>query len=50
MLLNFQQNVKIKGDFGTDQISGVDIRKKMNLTSTIVRFKFIEDNEIKYIN
>ena len=41
------KNVKIHGDFGTDQISGVDIRKRMNLKSTLVRFKFIEDNETK---
>jgi len=37
------KNVRLHGDFGTDQISGVDIRKKMNLKSTLVRFKFIED-------
>ncbi len=41
------KNVKIHGDFGTDQISGVDIRKRMNIKSTLVRFKFIEDNETK---
>ena len=41
------KNVRIHGDFGTDQISGVDIRKRMNLKSTLVRFKFIEDNETK---
>ena len=39
------KNVRIHGDYGTDQISGVDIRKRMNLKSTLVRFKFIEDNE-----
>tara|TARA_A100001035_G_scaffold227577_1_gene188918 strand:- start:253 stop:1638 length:1386 start_codon:yes stop_codon:yes gene_type:complete len=44
------KNVKIHGDFGTDQISGVDIRKRMNLKSTLVRFKFIEDNESKSSN
>jgi stage II sporulation protein D len=44
------KNVKIHGDFGTEQISGVDIRKRMNLKSTLVRFKFIEDNENKYID
>ncbi len=44
------KNVRIHGDFGTDQISGVDIRKKMNLKSTLVRFKFVEDNEFKSIN
>ncbi len=41
------KNVKIHGEFGTDQISGVDIRKRMNLKSTLVRFKFIEDNGVK---
>ena len=40
------KNVKIHGDHGSVQMSGVDIRKKMNLKSTLVRFKFIEDNEI----
>ena len=44
------KNVKIHGDFGTDQMSGVDIRKRMNLKSTLVRFKFIEDNESKSSN
>ena len=39
--------VKIQGDYGTDQISGVDIRKKMKLKSTLVRFKLIESNETK---
>ena len=39
------KNVRIHGDFGTDQISGVDIRKRMNLKSTLVRFQFIEDND-----
>jgi len=43
-------NVKIYGDFGSKEISGVDLRKKMNLQSTFVRFKFIEDNEIESIN
>ena len=44
------KNVRIHGDYGTDQISGVDIRKRMNLKSTLVRFKFIEDNESKSDN
>ena len=39
------KNVRIHGEFGTDQISGVDIRKRMNLKSTLVRFQFIEDND-----
>ena len=37
------KKVKIYGDFGSDQISGTDIRKRLNLNSTLVRFKFIED-------
>ena len=41
------KNVKIFGKYGSDQISGVDIRKRMNLKSTFMRFKFIEDK--KYI-
>ena len=44
------KNIRIQGDFGTDQISGVEIRKRMNLNSTLVRFKFIEENESKSIN
>ncbi len=39
------KNVKIFGKYGSDQISGVDIRKKMNLKSTFMRFKFIEDKK-----
>ena len=41
------KNVKIKGYYGSEQISGVDIRKKLNLKSTLVRFKLIDDNETK---
>ncbi len=44
------KNVKIYGAYGSDQISGVDIRKRMNLKSTLVRFQFIEDNEIDFNN
>ena len=44
------KNVRIHGDYGTDLMSGVDIRKRMNLKSTLVRFKFIDDNGIKSIN
>ncbi len=42
------QNIQIQGDYGSNQISGVDIRKRMNLKSTLARFKFIEDNKIKH--
>ena len=41
------KNVKIFGKYGSDQISGVDIRKRMNLKSTFMRFKFIEDKKYK---
>ena len=41
------KNARILGDYGTYQITGVDIRKRMNLKSTLVRFKFIEENENK---
>ena len=41
------KNVNISGDFGTRRISGVDLRKKMNLKSTLIRFKFIENNRPK---
>ena len=41
------KNVEIHGDYGTDQISGVDLRKRMNLKSTLVRFKFVEESQTK---
>ena len=44
------KNVRIHGDIATDQISGVDIRKRMNLKSNLVRFKFIEVNKTKSDN
>ncbi len=44
------KNVKLLGYNGSDQMSGVDIRKRMNLKSNFVRFKFIEDNEIESNN
>ncbi len=42
------KNVIIYGEYGSEKMSGQDIRRKMNLKSTFVRFKFIEDkkNEI----
>ena len=39
------KNVKIQGEYGSVQISGLDIRKKMNLKSTLVRFKLIKEND-----
>ena len=44
------KNVKLLGYYGSDQMSGVDIRKRMNLKSNFVRFEFIEDNEIESNN
>ena len=44
------KNVKIQGIYGSDQISGVDIRKRMNLKSTLVRFKLIDNNETQSDN
>ncbi len=42
------KNMKIFGKYGSDQISGVDIRKRLNLKSTFMRFEFVEDK--KYIS
>ena len=39
--------VRLIGDFGSDKISGVDFRKRLNLKSTFVRFKFIEEKKIE---
>ena len=44
------RNVKIQGNYGSDQISGIDLRKRLNLKSTFVRFKFIEVNKNKSDN
>ena len=41
------KNAKVNGALGSDEISGVDIRKKLNLNSTLVRFKFIDVNDSK---
>ena len=42
------KNVRLYGEHGSEKMSGVDLRRRMNLKSTFVRFKFIEDkkNEI----
>ena len=37
------KNVKLFGEFGSYQISGVDLRKRLNLNSNFVRFKFFEE-------
>ena len=37
------KNIKIQGELGSEVISGTDLRKRMNLKSSLVRFKLIED-------
>jgi stage II sporulation protein D len=44
------KNVKIQGDYGLYQYSGTDLRKKLNLKSTFVRFELIEDNQAESDN
>ena len=39
------KNVKIQGDYGSDQMSGLDLRKRLDLKSTLVRFELTEENE-----
>ena len=36
-------NVKLIGAYGSDQISGVVLRKRLDLKSNFVRFKFFEE-------
>ena len=35
------KNVRLVGAYGSDQLSGVDLRKKLGLNSNFMRFKFI---------
>ena len=42
------KNVKLYGAYGSDQISGVDLRKKLGLNSTFVRFKLIEEQSKEF--
>jgi len=42
------KNVKLFGDYGSDQMSGVDLRKRLNLKSSLVRFKLIEEQSKKF--
>ncbi len=42
------KNVRLDGPYGSDQISGVDLRKKLGLSSTFVRFKLIEGQSTKF--
>ena len=37
------KNVKLIGAYGSDQISGVDFRKRLGLNSNFIRFKFFEE-------
>ena len=41
------KNVRLIGAYGSDQISGVDLRKKLGLNSTFARFKLIEEQSKK---
>ena len=41
------KNVRLDGAYGSDQISGVDLRTKLGLNSTFVRFKLIEEQSTK---
>ena len=38
------KNVKLFGAYGSDQMSGVDLRKRLGLKSNFVRFKFYEED------
>ena len=40
------KNVKLFGNYGSKQMSGVDLRKRLNLKSNFIRFKFFEDKKI----
>jgi len=42
------KNVKLYGAYGSDQISGADLRKKLGLNSTFVRFKLIEEQSKQF--
>ena len=37
------KNLKLIGPYGSDQISGVDFRKRVGLKSNFIRFKFFEE-------
>ena len=41
------KNVRLDGAYGSDQISGVDLRRILGLNSTFVRFKLIEEQSTK---
>ena len=42
------KNVKIYGAYGSNEMSGVDLRKKLGLNSTFVRFKLIEEQSKEF--
>ena len=44
------KNVKLFGDYASNEISGVNLRKRLSLKSTLVRFKFIEDKKANQNN
>jgi len=44
------KNIKLIGNYGSLEFSGVNLRKKMGLKSTLFRFKFITDNTFKEKN
>ena len=44
------KNIKLIGDYGSIDLSGTNLRKKMGLKSTLFRFKFITDNVQKEAN
>jgi len=39
------KNVKLFGFYGSDQMSGVDLRKRLDLNSNLVRFKFFDEEQ-----
>jgi len=41
------KNVKLTGAYGSDKISGLDLRKRLDLNSNFVRFKFFEEDSNK---
>ena len=41
------KKVRLDGAYGSDQISGVDLRTKLGLNSTFVRFKLIKEQSTK---
>ncbi len=44
------KNIKLIGNYGSLDLSGTNLRKKMGLKSTLFRFKFIKVNNVKEKN